>query len=673
MKTWKKIISLLFVLALVVFSLSNAGDLLGALGGNRISFENGAAKADEEHLTMVLQPGETALLDSFENLRSVDLSGSTNYDEIDAWAAAHPGVSVKYTIQLPNGQSVDNSSSQVSLSGLRHEDVGSALDLLKHLPNLAAVSLGSSGDSASPITREDLASIQAFVPGGQVDYSVRFLGKDYSITDSAADLSGLTSAQIPEAVAALGFLPSLTDLTIGSNATENGELSWEDIGTLADAFPAAGLHYEFTVCGNNASMSDTSLNLTAMTSADVDKVCNVLKGMKQLQTIDLGDESSGLSSADILRIGECTDAAINYSFSLYGKALNLSDEVWDFNHIEMADNGESVRAWAKLATSLRVLDMDSCGVDNAHMAVIRDENPDCEVIWRVWFGSNYSVRTNVTKILASKPSKGGALGDSVGEQLKYCTKVRYLDLGHNDGLGNFSFVENMPDLEIAVISMSCINDLTPFSKCPNLLYLEAGNTRISDLSPLAACTKLAHLNVGTCQGVSDISPIYDLPLKRLWLGVVDPVPSDQVAKMRELHPGCIVNTTAGSGYEILDDLGNVSEGYTADGWKSYQKYLADDWTFYANNNNTFPAQRPLGYFKVIYKAFEYNLAENAYAFSWNDPKLEAHDSSVQPVNTFVLNTDFLSGDFDYETYDNATLIPDVLTDPPGEVLTVGEY
>ena len=85
----------------------------------------------------------------------------------------------------------------------------------------------------------------------------------------------------------------------------------------------------------------------------------------------------------------------------------------------------------------------------------------------------------------------------------------------------------------------------------------------------------------------------------------------------------------------------ISEGYTADGWKYYQQMLDADYTFY-KTYGYYPDQRPLGYFKVIYLAFEYNLGDAAYAFSWNDPMLETHGSEVEPVNMKVVDVSLLS-------------------------------
>ena len=303
------------------------------------------------------------------------------------------------------------------------------------------------------------------------------------------------------------------------------------------------------------------------------------------------------------------------------------------------------------------VDMDGCGVDNEHMARIRDENPDVEVIWRVWFGENYSVRTNVTKILASKPTRGGNIKDSNSEGLYYCTNVRYLDLGHNETLRDFGFVRNMPKLEVAVISMAAIEDLSPFASCPRLLYLEMGNTKVRDLSPLAACTELSHLNIGTNARIEDISPIYDLPLKRLWIGTYTPIPKEQVEKMQQLHPDCEINTTVPSGLEKKADGGAANAGYTIE-WKSFQLPL-----FWGDE------LRPIGYYKVVFKCFRYDLGLKAYSFSWNDPKYTGDDPFAEPVNVSVIDTSFLQEDWVNPHSDD----PDLLEYPPGETLYVLEH
>lgn len=353
-------------------------------------------------------------------------------------------------------------------------------------------------------------------------------------------------------------------------------------------------------------------------------------------------------------------------FEIYGKHFNVSDKYMILAKTQFDDEAELLAEMIPFMKNLEAVDLDSSNLSNESCAALRDRFPDIEVIWRVNFGSSYSVRTNVTKILASMPSAGGVLTDESVSVLKYCTKLRYLDLGHNDYITDFSFVENMPELEIAVISMTHPSTLEPFAKCGNLLYLEAGNCGLTDISPLAACASLKHLNIGTNTGISDISCIYNLNLLRLWIGneLSTSVPKEQMEEYRKLHPDCEVNET----------VGPFGEAYVLDGWKYWQQLNADDWQYYADTGN-FPMQRPLGYWKVVYKAFEYYKGGPAYAFSWYDPKYGGEFTEDTPcVNTFVLNTDRLKEKWEAPNYDNPEdLVPDDLNTPPGETVSTGKY
>ena len=404
-----------------------------------------------------------------------------------------------------------------------------------------------------------------------------------------------------------------------------------------------------------------SLDFTALSPEEIREALprlRFLPGLKELK-LPAGEEGVDLDTA--LEIAAALPkTVIAYPFTIYGQEADLSDTELVLFHQKVYDEGEEVRRVLPAMHACTWLDMDSCGVDNENMARIRDENPDVEVIWRVWFGDNYSVRTNVTKILASMPSQGGLIKDSNSEGLYYCTKVRYLDLGHNHSLKDFGFVANMPDLEIAVISMADIDDLSPFASCKKLLYLEMGNTNVSDLSPLAECTSLRHLNIGTNIGITDISPIYELPLLRLWIGNYTPVPEEQVEKMQQLHPDCDINTTVPSGLERDENGGAVNEGYTI-GWKclSLPIDLGTSWI----------GSQPIGYYKVVFKCFEYRHGVRAYAFAWNDPKYTGFDPYVEPINVTVWDTSFLTEYWRNPHSDE----PEDPEAPPGEILYQFEH
>ena len=142
------------------------------------------------------------------------------------------------------------------------------------------------------------------------------------------------------------------------------------------------------------------------------------------------------------------------SLELYGVQFNLEDEELDLSYIRIGDGWPEVLETAKRMPNLRRLVMDSCGVQNEDMARIRDALPNTEVVWRINFGLQYTARTDATRILASSPSIGGNLRSGDLEKLKYFTKMKYLDIGHNETIKDLSFVRYMPDLEVLIIAMT---------------------------------------------------------------------------------------------------------------------------------------------------------------------------------------------------------------------------
>lgn len=292
----------------------------------------------------------------------------------------------------------------------------------------------------------------------------------------------------------------------------------------------------------NAPIADFS----GMTEADVDKAVEILGKMPGLIKLSLGNEQDNpLSWDSISRIHQAApQAVIDYDFTLYGKSFNLSDESMDIKWIQIDDEGALVKQITACMKNLTYLDMDSCGVSNESMAQIRDSLPNAEVVWRIWFGDWYTARTNVEKILASMPGKAGELIHDNVMDLQYCTKLKYLDLGHNNYLDTIEFIRSMPDLEVLIVGMTFVEDFSPVADCPKLEYVEAMTSRLHDLTPFAELKNLRHLNVCYNFALTDISPLYGLTeLERLYIGWHCPVDPAQVEEMRRCAPNCVVNNT----------------------------------------------------------------------------------------------------------------------------------
>ena len=492
---------------------------------SEVTLSAGSFPEESEDLTIVIKEEDLPLLDSFSALRRLDLSGSSCYEEIIAWAQAHPDVQVSYTVAMPNGSAVDGAAETLKLS-----DAGEAeevLPLLSYLPELKSVDLDS-------------------------------------------DSAGLTPEQVQEFI---------------------------------EAYPEIDFSYSFSILGQTVNKATQSLNLSGGGHSEAQQVLRWLPLLTNVKTIDLGSEENEkhLEWDDISAIHEAyPEVELNYAFTLYGKHFTLADSAMDLNHITMDDEGALVLQVASCMPNLTWLDMDFCGVSNESMAAIRDALPNAEVVWRIWFGEKYSVRTNVEAILASNPGLGGELKPENTGALQYCTKVKYLDLGHNSWLGNIEFVRTMPDLEVLIVAISNWSDLSPLENCSKIEYLEIQNSALNDLRPLAGLKSLRHINIAYCFALHDLSPLYELTeLERLWIGKLTPIPEEQIREMQRRAPDCEINTTT------VDP--------TEEGWR----YLGHDEFGVA-------IQAPRYDLLRAQLHYPHNIMDPPYVYYWNDPLYYPH-------------------------------------------------
>ena len=419
-----------------------------------------------------------------------------------------------------------------------------------------------------------------------------FPAKTVKFQAGEVEIEGTTELTITLESGETALLDQLPEL---QKADFSGSACVDEIYQWAQAHPDVEVKYIITLPdGQVLSNSTESLDLSALTDSAVSDTLQALAYLPKLSDIQLGSERSDLSWDSVRAVEEaCPNASVSYTFQLYGKEFSTADTTINLSHVPVDDNGAQVKQAMACMPDLVSVDMDSCGVSNEDMAAIRDAYPDVKVVWRVWFGENYSVRTDVERILASQPSRGGMLDSSNSEALKYCTEVKYIDVGHNETLDDISFVSYMPKLEVAILAMGCWSDATPLASCTELEYLEMQTTLCTDLSPLSGLKNLRHLNVAYIADLEDISPLYSLTeLERLWVGSYNKVPHEQIEQMRAAAPNCEVNDTV-----YVDPTGGR--------WR-YVDYNDAAYVFILHPR-----------YEKLREQFGYTDAD--FSFSWNDP------------------------------------------------------
>lgn len=298
--------------------------------------------------------------------------------------------------------------------------------------------------------------------------------------------------------------------------------------------------------GRSFNIDAEHISIPGIRHDDASALVEALKQMPNLSYVNLGedaDDGSSLTPQDIIFLQDTfPNIDFQYVFRLGNVIIPMDETYLDLNHIKMTDNGEKIRGILQVLDGVTYLDMDFCGVPDEIMEQIRDENPNTDVIWRIWFGNMYSVRTDAERIVASNPDVDCLSGEDV-QVLKYCTKCRFLDLGHNE-IDDISFIANMPDLEAVIISLNTWSDLSPISSCTKINYLEIDDTNCCDLSPLSNLTSLEDLNVGNLgSNVSGWEALYNLKkLNRLWIGLKTLVPQDILLELRKELPDTKIST-----------------------------------------------------------------------------------------------------------------------------------
>lgn len=406
-------------------------------------------------LSGIMSADDIAALDKYENLTSLDLSGSTCYSAIAAYINAHPSVNVVYTVEIA-GHVLDMDTTEIDFADAsNYRDV---ISLGKYLPDIRSIPLG-----VTDLTYDQIEELRAEFPSAEVTYSVDILGTTYAPDTAELDCSGLSygqmSALVPE-------LKKLTGLSYVDLVSDDGscKLSFDEFSSIADELPEVFFEYRFELFGQSVSTADTELtyDLVPIGNKGVEEFRRVMPYMKKL------------------------------GFLL----------------------------------------LDCCGIsDYELLAQLNEDFPDTEVVWRVRLGE-YDTLTNAEMIWLN-----GNVNDELCAPLKYCTKCRYLDIGHN-AITNIDFCNYMPDLEVAIFALSNLKNIEPLANCPKLEYLEIYESEVSDLSPLANCKNLQHINFGSLYTITDISPLYGLTNLKRCRSVSSGVPVEQQEEIAALLPDC---------------------------------------------------------------------------------------------------------------------------------------
>ena len=455
------------------------------------------------------------------DLREEDIS----FAHYDAVHSQLPNCEILWNVPFQNGKYSSDSDS-LTVSSLTGEDVEI---LLNYFPRLSKLEATGCRDYTV------LEDFQAQRPGCQVVYQVDLGGESFA-PDTAELVLENGDYTYDTLMENLPHLPKVTSILL-----KMPELSLEQVDALKEAYGEIDITCTVELLGKEYDTQTTELDLSAMESGDVARTAEKLAMLPNLESVELMDSegNSALTKEDVKTLMDAApEVVFHYSFDFFGTTISTADTEVEIKNQSIGDENEAqVRQALDILPNCTRFVLDNCKLSNEVMAQIRDDyRGRTKVVWRVYFGQGSSL-TDVELMRVV-----GDLYDSNCSDLIYCEDVVCIDLGHNEWLTETSFISGMVNLEYCIISGAPIEDLTPFSNCKKLKFLEIAFCEyVYDATPLAECESLEMLNISNTH-ITDLTPLDDLPLTHFCAkmnpGGVSRVSSDEQARFKEQHPDC---------------------------------------------------------------------------------------------------------------------------------------
>lgn len=457
--------------------------------------------------------------------QTLDLRGeSISIEHYNQLHALLPDCTILWSVPFQSGSPPSDIES-LTITDLSDEDIER---LAAYFPNLKKV------DARQCDNYLMLERLQQRLPDLDVNYSVS-LGAASFAPDTTELALGPEDFELDILRQNLPHLPQLTSVTLCRT-----ELTLEQVEALRGDFPNITFQYQVELLGQIYKEDTAELDLSAMTSEQVDEVVKKLPMLPALEKIVLTDAegNSQLSKEDVKALQQAApDVVIDYSFDFFGTKLSTAEEEVHIKNVKIGDEGEAeVRAALDLLPNCKRFVLENCQISNEVMAKLRDDYRDrTKVVWRVSIGSGATSMTDAQIFRSTY-----YLVDSNCENLKYLEDVRFMDIGHNEYLKDSSFISGMKSLEYVIISGSMISDLKPFANCKNLKVLEAAFCEyIYSAEGLEQCESLERLNISYTH-ITDLSPLDNLNLVNLCAMYEGKsrVPQEEQERFQALKPDC---------------------------------------------------------------------------------------------------------------------------------------
>ncbi len=469
------------------------------------------------------------------------------------------------------GHEVSSAESYVFFSG---DEIESPEALRKNLRRMKNLKVADLGDYHVDATEEE--ALLCEFPGVEFRYRAvaRMYGGEFFTDVEELDMSSVEITDTAELSRFLPYFRRAKTVTLGENAVPS-----EEREELCRNFPDLDFNIVaiYDLYGSKVREDAEKIDLQGV-KIDGD-IAEKLTIFPNLSFVDLHGQTLSAELQHSL-VEKFPDVIFGWTVDVAGTPVDSMLETVDISRKYMPGHTEELKRAIPLLCSARKIVMCDCYLSNEEMAKLRDECPDVKIVWRVYLGQRWSLRTDQVafSVLIYTYDYRFMVTQDI-QVLKYCTDLQALDLGHQC-INDISVIgDYLTELRLLILADNELTDLSPLAKLPHLHYLEFFVNSVTDLTPLASCKQLVDLNISYNHGLSDITPLLDLPkLERLWLESTAVSQAD-VDLLRATYPNAtIINYGSGS----IDQGWRTHERYYAmmDMWLNHTDRLAEEFAKY---------------------------------------------------------------------------------------------
>ena len=434
-----------------------------------------------------------------------------------------------------NGRPVARSCEALDMEGQQQPE----LEAICQLTQLKQLNMTDTG-----ITAEQYLHLKDALPGCAILWSVPFQGSYLPNTTTELTISTLTQEDIDTLV----HFPAL-------EAVDALAVTEQDILlTLRQQHPNLRVMYDVHI--GTADYDHAKQNL-ALADVVADDLTKALPHMQQLEKVAFTGQLPETKQL-IQWKKDFPGITFIWDFEIYGRSVNTQDTELILNEVPM-DSIDLVAEAMECFNNMERVEMCYCGLPSTEMAKLVERFPNTKFVWVVKLGW-VEVRTDITAFMPYKLGFwGGSFDDRYTKELKYCTDIICMDLGHQ-AVKDLSFLNYMPHMQYLILGEIPARDFTPLKNLKELKYLEIFLTEFRDASLLSDMKQLVDLNI-CYTAVNDITPLLAMKdqLQHLWMNGTHAIDWKERQQLRDT----LVNTVIRHGFV----------GSTEGGWRDIPNYF----------------------------------------------------------------------------------------------------